>query len=544
MKKYLISIATALAALSTFTACEDNNDCGCECNVPVISRIEYLDQPGVAVNFATDSLDAGTSIVVMGSNLGNVTAVKFDGKDASLKPAYRTDNSLVFTIPSVSKSCKAVLYTASCQTGFEIASFNVKVGAPEIYMVNNEFAADGTILKIKGVNFVGDSIKIGFGATDAYIIANGYRDSLVWVSVPSYENTIDGADGVKDADGTELWVTVPAGVIAESHNISVKNSALNKMTTSPIRFRDTRNMLANFETRLEYNYHIGLVDKNAADGSYDVYSDTAYPQIVRTVPTLYHDPIKTVNQFGILDPTDFKAISYVADGNNETVAGTVFGSLLEDAQANPEKYCVKFEVYVPEEKSVEGASLTLGFQNASSDPTDMTAPRSYAASVNFSKISWNSTSTPWSVADAASFSTDEWMTVTVPFTEFLWNFATMNYVSMAQNFVNSKWDAEGDVDGVYGDGAFRPGMGLNPTSHWDYVTFNNDLTDPEYWSMFYIIYDSYDAAKADDEFLYCIDNVRIVKYDGNGAIYPKTGYGVPSQSFTDAPRTKAYTGNN
>ena len=92
MKKYSIIVASALAALTSFTSCDDTNDCGCACNVPVIESIERLDSAGINV---AGRVEAGTYVALLGQNLGDVTSVQFGDKIVAIKPAYRTDNSLI-----------------------------------------------------------------------------------------------------------------------------------------------------------------------------------------------------------------------------------------------------------------------------------------------------------------------------------------------------------------------------------------------------------------------------------------------------------------
>ena len=536
MKKFLIPITAALAAMASFTSCDDATDCGCECSRPVISKIETIDgetSAVVSVDLANDSIDAGSTVIVTGKNLGNVTAVTIEGKDAGLKPAFRTDNTLVFTLPSVAKSTKAVFYTKSCPSGYTMDLFNVRVGAPEIFMAYNEFVPEGGLLKLKGKNFVGDQIYVGFVSTDGQIN---------WVNVPAYGAGVEGGAGIKDEDGTELWVNVPAGV-AESNPLYVWNFIANKQSVSKIIFRDTRNMLADFENHLEYNFHSGSVTKNDADGTYNVYSYTGFgADGVQSVPGNYTNAASGINQFGIITPEDWTAISYIATGDNETDdQKTVFANVIDDARANYANYCVKFELFVPEDYALDGAALTIGF---SGNQTAMSAPREYAAWFCPSQVSWTTTSTPWTVSSAKSFYTDGWMTVTIPMSEFIWNISMMNPTTSAQNYVNKTYSEipETDASKIYGDG----GTSGDPSAHLSYVqhaiSAGTDLADEdgEFFSGLFMIYSNDDAIKSDDSFLFAIDNVRLVKYDGNGAIYPKLNFGVPSQHYSSAPRTSAY----
>ena len=69
MKKYSILVASALASLTTFTSCDDTNDCGCACNVPVIESVEKLDQAGVNI---AGNVEAGTYRLENNDDIRNI----------------------------------------------------------------------------------------------------------------------------------------------------------------------------------------------------------------------------------------------------------------------------------------------------------------------------------------------------------------------------------------------------------------------------------------------------------------------------------------
>ena len=78
MKKNIVLLAAIFAAMIAFTSCDDVTDCGCECAQPIVNRVELLDSAGI--DYSNKSIPAGTPIVVMGENLGDVVAVKFETK--------------------------------------------------------------------------------------------------------------------------------------------------------------------------------------------------------------------------------------------------------------------------------------------------------------------------------------------------------------------------------------------------------------------------------------------------------------------------------
>jgi hypothetical protein len=521
MKKNIVLLAAFFAAMTAFTSCDDVTDCGCECSQPIVNRVELLDSAGV--DYTNKSIPAGSAIVVMGENLGDVVAVKFGDKSADLKPAYRTDNTLVFVVPNVTKSCQGTLITSSCPNGYVQDHLSIVLGAPTAYMFYNEFVPDDSILKVKGSSFVGDQLEVDF-------IADNGTDTL----------KVSGSDlSVKDAEGTELWVKVPKGVGC-SHPVIFKNNAepaSRNKSVSKILFRDTTNMLINFDSNVGFLLNSGNVGKDAA-GHYNPV-DSISPAGVTygsLVPENYHRG-NTKNAYGIFyQNDDWKAIQYAP--KNQSL---VFGKYTDDALKNPKNYAVKFEVYVPEAYSMEGVTFALGF--TSDREKDMTPPRKYSAELNFSPISWNKPAgAAWTVAKAGSFYTSGWMTVTVPLDEFIWNIALKTYITDAQNLAGNKYADITDASDLYGDG-LNDG---NPYSHQNYVSYiqtkgigAEDLF--MYLGGFSIVCGSSDQPATDGSFIFAIDNVRIVPQDGNGAVYRKLDWGKPYQHYIDAPLTRSFS---
>ena len=119
--------------------------------------------------------------------------------------------------------------------------------------------------------------------------------------------------------------------------------------------------------------------------------------------------------------------------------------------------------------------------------------------------------------------------------EFMWNFSNGNYITSAQNFTEGKFDGESDQP-FFGD----------PT-HVSYVQkYQSKLSDDdelyEFFGGFAISFNPYDGPQnsGNKNSHFAIDNIRIVPNDGNGAYYPKLGWGVPRQHYFEAPRKSAF----
>lgn len=541
MKKYSILVATALAAMAGFTACQEDIECGCDCAIPVIERVEYLNDSTHAG--LTGEIESGRWILVTGQNLGGVTKVTFGGKDAGLRPAFRHDNSLAFKVPVVSSSCEGVLYTDNCPSGYSKSALSVVIGAPVVYQIYNEFPADGEFLKIKGANFLGEQMVVEF------------QD----INTGAVVSTASGADiQLQGNSGAEMFVKIPAGT-GNTRRIVVKNltnlddAGNPKQCVSSIILRDARNILIDFD-RDETNLWcgaLGMVEKDV-NGHYDIMSlgagADAKPSELKLRGQLVSMREKGMgysfsdgdNQFGILGAKDWNYIGWTPDWDEANPyddgadgTPTIFGSFYNDAKNNPSAYVVKFEVNVP--SPTTGSVFALAIQSQSETTLDNC--RKFSAAVQFSEYNWNKANEgEWAFESAKPFETDGWMTVTIPFSEFIWSLSNKNYVANAQNF------AEGDLGSVAEDT-------WGDASHQSYdKVYAAELANIDkaydYWGGMIMCFNTYDGPANNDNMMAsqvtCFDNIRVVPNDGNGAIYEKLKYGVPTQHYSSKPRTSEF----
>jgi len=521
MKKYSIIVASALASLTAFTSCDDSNDCGCACNVPVIESVESLTEAGVNI---AGNVEAGTYVALLGQNLGDVTSIQFGDRTVAIKPAYRTDNSIILQIPTVTKSCVGTLITSACPTGYAMNQLTIVIGTPTVYMMYNEFVADGDTLMLRGSNFVGDQMQVDFTLIDGQVYTAQGAD----VTLPS-------------ADGSQLYVKVPAGA-APRQFLKVRNAAEGKESICNIMFRDNRNMLIDWDTNTDVVYATGAIVKQV-DGSYQMVSETI--DWLDEIPQLY-SAVPGKNKCGIFRDADaWEGILYAPDAESEETR-TVFGPFKNDIIANPSSasnYLVKFEVRVPASAPTKMMCLALGFatgaQEVKSAPDQI---RPYCAGLQMSKIDWDKSSAEegWKLQGAANFSTyqGKWMTVQIPMDEFIWNFQNGNYITSAQNFTEGKFDNESDKQ-FFGDGITRASY---VSKFQSFLTKEDNMF--EKFSAFAVSFNPYDgpqnASSENKNSHFSIDNIRIVPNDGNGAYYPKLGWGVPKQHYFEAPRKSVF----
>jgi hypothetical protein len=173
-----------LAAVLIAPACKKNNS-----GTPVITHVRAID-PNERDSFFTQAYP-GTLIVIQGSHLDGLEAVLFNDQPATFNSALNSSSNIIITIPSnaptapplssVSNTIK--VFTSHGSTSF---TFNLVLTPPVISWVSNENAVGGTSLVIHGTNFYGIS-KIVFPGG---------------INASSY--TVDSA--------TQITVTVPPGI--------------------------------------------------------------------------------------------------------------------------------------------------------------------------------------------------------------------------------------------------------------------------------------------------------------------------------------------
>lgn len=498
MKKINYLAVSLLAAAFGFASCDDKNDCGCDCNRPIIDRVELTDggtdSLGAKINLIDSTVSGGQTIAIFGENLGGIKSVAFVGvntgivKEAVLKSAFITDNIIVYKVPDLTEDCKAIYRTAACPDGFEMAPF-AKVSPAKIAMVYNEFANDGDTLKIKGANFIGDDIKVIF-----------YKDAECTEEIES--------PSVVRISSDKLFAVIPEGV-AESTIFTVETVA--GRTNSSIKLRDRSNVLIDFDNNIEAVYLKGC-NENGEPMQY---------------ANLFHkDGNKSykAGKYGTFDlaklPDSWGVISYQPFHDDVVASGfkpaypNVFGPYAEGIKNGDYSICdftVKFEINVSESKPLKGEAYQVGFWSGDNVVPD-NITRRHGAIFTFSEIVWDKTAGSWEPAEFKEFYTDGWMTVSVPFSEFLWNSENRDILCSPDNYCEKE-------DAAWGNEERLPYC----------ATYNT--TSRAAWGGIAILSNKHSSGGNVGNGVIAIDNIRVVRDDKGGAYYPKNGYGVPERSF-------------
>lgn len=488
-----------LVAGSLFaTSCDDRVDCGCDCNMPTFEKWEML-KPGEEKS-ADGTVSSGSAIVVWGKNLSDITAISFGGKNAELHPAYMEDNKIIFQIPeNISKNCFAHVTTASCEQGFDVNMLSVAVAPPCVAMCDNEMAEK--TLRVKGSSLFEPLKALFWDGEDHTLEAS----------------TEDGTIKIESAN--EAVITIPSGV-APAGTIKFISDAGESETN--FLFRDTRNMLI---THDDPDY-LDLFNQNKPD----IDLEDKDVLIAKDGP-LYSE--NNTSNFSVFWNNAYTIWTYcpVGEANPEGKTPknpTPFGCFTEDivsGKTSFNDYVIKFEVFVPKSNPIIGNGLAIGFFNT--DP--WSAVRQYCAFWQPSVASFgkdkdgvweqNCTCTEWT-------SGGDWLTVTIPFEEIKYDFASASYTHCAQD---NRLGVDEDVYKGFGDK--DNGLAFFDQPSISKLASQLDGTRTKAIQSIGFIFGSDDQPNKTHNPLIGIDNLRITPKDNNGGVWPLLKWGQSTRDF-------------
>jgi hypothetical protein len=346
----------AIFTSSLFQSCDKSDSGG---GLPVVN---YVRIPAAA---SADSLIThafmGNSIAIMGQNLQNVNEIWFNDKSAFINSSFVTSSSIIVTIPSEIPGVvtgKMLLITTSHDT--VPYSFGVDVPAPKLDALYCEYVKEGETAIVQGNYFIDDP------------------SSPLKVIFPG---NVEGT--VTDVTLNEVKVTVPAG--AGAGPIQVKT--IYGSSRSSFYFRDDRNIILNYD---DLDNKGGEWRKGTKRN--DEYSlDKNYMMLKGTLT----DGQETEDYAGGGFVSEFWANS---SGNNRPEKNFFTGPAAD--------YLLKFELY---SKKWTGAYLEICFGPWASDAGG------FQNGLYWSNINARGIYKPWEAT--GTFTTNGWMTVTIPMSE-------------------------------------------------------------------------------------------------------------------------------
>ncbi|MGI6243772.1 MAG: glycan-binding surface protein [Prevotella sp.] len=374
----MIAIAAVSVALSS---CKDEPDkyepTGGSPTVYYIRPVDVSSRDSLLVSAPME-----TSICLVGDNLRSIKALVFNDQKAVLNTSYMTDNTLIVsvpkTIPTVVSDKMYIITTGNDTIPYD---FKVIVPAPTILAMSNEWADAGQEVTITGDFFL-DYDNFPLEIT----VGNNYK-------VPR--------SAITAISKTRITMTMPEDM-PEHEKITI--SSKYGSTKAPFEYRDNRGMLFDFDTPYDgtnvlgnHGWHARPIqsDETSLSGNYLLLGDTK------------------MDAEGSWNDGNF-SFEYWAGTWNMTFDGD--GPKLNDVAdfSNWEEKSLKFEMLVPSANPWRAAPMQLIFAG-----TDKVTIFNGNNTFFHAEDGWGrALYMPWHNDDTSYDTGDEWVTVTIPFTDF------------------------------------------------------------------------------------------------------------------------------
>ena len=386
--KKSIFAAAALALALCFTACEDEPDrFQLTDGLPTV----YYIRP-VALAAADSLLSGaymGNSVCIVGENLRSTYKLKFNDQEAVLNNSYITDNTLLVDVPNeIPGEVSNKIYFYNRNGDCYEYDFSVLVPGPSIVSMKNEHAPAGTQTTLYGDYFVDDP------------------------NVPIQLFVGDIEADIKSFEKGFINFVVPADAKADT---PVRVKTIYGEATSGFYWMDDRGMLFNFDTDphpANHGWHAQVIETD------DTALDGKFLRLGGVDVTLSEDGGWDDGHFSFeYWPGDWTTpISY-----NDSPLLTDFVDFSDWANM-----ALKFELYIPSANPWSAGSMQLivgGVDKIGGADKGVDIYGNTCAGAN--NTWFNGTSmprglyTPW--VSTGSYDTgDEWVTVTVPYSNFIY----------------------------------------------------------------------------------------------------------------------------
>ncbi len=432
MKKYMNWSVLALGALSlgmAITSCEDEpNKFELTGGKPTIKYIRPQDV--TAKDSLLTSAYTSQGICIVGENLTSIREMYFNDVKAVLNTSYITSNTMLVTVPKdIPANNTGKIYMVTNDRDTVDYDFKVLVPAPSVASMKNEWAGIGKTAVINGQYFVNDP------------------NQPLTITFTGIDNSINvKATDIKNVTQSAVTFTVPEG--AEEGLIEVET--IYGKGVSKFYYHDSRNIITDF------------------DGENHAGPDGVIPQgwnISATYST--EDGVDGYYiQLGPADTEggwveDLKLPFWCGNWNGDPMsitsgAGVPLRNVIDFS--NWEDMSYKMELYIPSSNPWSAGAMQIIFVNNEQCANDSWQNNTYIhtsadGGLDLPRALYN----PW--ASAGSFDTgDEWITVTIPLTDFVYNddgtkSPKMMSVSSFDSFII--WPINGGVSGTACTPIFR-----------------------------------------------------------------------------------------
>lgn len=388
ISKISIYAAAILAAAASFTACQDEPD---RFRLTDGKPTVYYVRPvkAAAADSLLTSAYMGNSICLVGDNLTSVYKLLFNDQQAVLNNSYITDHTLLVDVPNEipgEVSDKMYLITKNADT--VKVDFSVLVPGPSIVSMKNEYAEAGSTTVLYGDYFVDDpNVPLEVFVGDEQAVIKEFSKGSITFEVP--ENAVE--------------------------NTPVKVSTIYGESKSVFNWKDTRGMLFNFDT-----------DPHPANHGW-------HPQVIETDDTALDGNFLrlggadvTMKEGGDWDDGHF-SFEYWPGDWTDPISYNESPLLTDYADFSKwESMALKFELFVPTSNPWMAASMQLivgGVDKITGSGKGLDVYGNNVPGANNTFFNNNvlprGLYTPW-VATGSFDTADEWITVTVPYANFIY----------------------------------------------------------------------------------------------------------------------------
>lgn len=321
-----------------------------------------------------------SQICLVGENLRSIQQLLFNDQPAILNTSFMTDNTLIVSVPkNIPNVVSDKIYMITPRKDTVKADFHVKVPGPSISSLSCEYAHAGTKAVLYGDYFVDDP-NVPFELTVA--------------GVPVAKENIS----VSKTQVSFIMPEAPEGVIGVR--------TIYGDTQSVFHYKDSRGIITDFDGTTDvvpqgWNIKAAYSDENGIDGTYVILGPSTLNEEADWNEELKlpfwcgnwnGDPMSITSGPGIpicnfIDFSDFRNMAF------------------------------KFELCIPKSNPWSSGAMQIIFTNAERCANDTWQNNTYIKPENgLCRALYR----PW--ASSGSFSTeDEWITVTIPFSEFKYN---------------------------------------------------------------------------------------------------------------------------
>jgi len=436
-----LSLMLAVGALVATTACDDEPDkyeiAG---GTPTVN---YIRPVSLA---SSDSLlteaSMGTTVCIVGENLRSITALSFNDQAAVLNTSYMTDHTMIVTVPTeIPNDVTDKIYMVNNSEDTTTFDFHVIIPAPVVSAMSNEWAAAGEEVTIKGDYFLdydNFNLQVNFGkdytlnrSNILEITKNAIRFTMPAdapqgekISVTSIYGSAEGAFQYKDSRGMLFDFDTPCytGEVLGNHGWHART-------------------ITSDGTSLSGNY---LILGEAAMGADGGWNDGNFS--FEYWPGNWQDPETYSTHPRMQDIADF---------------------------SSPESLNLKFEMNIPEGNAWSAAPMQIYFGSETMVSTTAAGVSDIYGSVlaganntffhEQGKLS-RGLYMPWKDAEGLLYHTSgQWTTVTIPLTEFVWDYDGNKITSTLQSPADFGAFNIFIVKGAYNDKTALPdGVDCNP----------------------------------------------------------------------------------